>query len=110
MPSSSSRFPPAGVDPFLSEHDATWRDALHRLEAYSPSCLEGVFCELRVDGVLVSSSKKHRGRAKRLPTRENAHLARKYPLGILAGLSAPPIFRSDIHDKGKPAARRGRKA
>jgi hypothetical protein len=28
-------------DPFLSEHEATRRDALHRLEACSPSCLEG---------------------------------------------------------------------
>src|SRR5215203_3515150 len=40
MPSSSSCFPPAGVEPFLSEHDATWRDALHRLEVYSLSCLQ----------------------------------------------------------------------
>ena len=48
MPSSSSRFSLAGVDPFLSEHDATWGDALHRLEAYSPSCLEGSFSEGRL--------------------------------------------------------------
>jgi hypothetical protein len=45
MPSSSSGFPPGDVDPFLSEHDATWRDALHRLEAYPLSCLEGLFSE-----------------------------------------------------------------
>src|SRR5215203_2476425 len=48
MPSSSSRFAPAGVDPFLSEHDATWRDALHRLEAYSPKCLELDFNHLGI--------------------------------------------------------------
>src|SRR5215211_3906889 len=27
-------------------HDATWRDAAHRLEAYSPSCLEGEVSEV----------------------------------------------------------------
>src|SRR5215203_7157353 len=36
--------------------------------------------------------------------------SKKCPPGILAGPSAHPIVRSDVHDKGKPAARRGRKA
>src|SRR5215216_6174664 len=31
----------------IGEHDATLRDALHRLETYSPSCLEGEFSEVR---------------------------------------------------------------
>src|SRR5215218_1356661 len=39
----------------IGEHDATLRDALHRLETYSPSCLEGEFCELRLNGLLRSS-------------------------------------------------------
>src|SRR5215212_7841450 len=38
-------------------HDATRRPAAHRLEAYSPKCLVGEFCEVRLNGVLRSSAK-----------------------------------------------------
>src|SRR3712207_5972578 len=42
-PPRLAAFPQRASTPFLSEHDATWRDALHRLEAYSLSCLEEKF-------------------------------------------------------------------
>src|SRR5829696_126817 len=35
-------------------YDATRRDQVHRLEAYSPNCLEYEFCELRLLGILRS--------------------------------------------------------
>src|SRR5215207_350954 len=40
------------------EYDATRRDQVHRLEAYSPECVEGEFSEveLRLYGVLRSSA------------------------------------------------------
>src|ERR687893_1988181 len=37
-------------------HDATWRDALHRLETYSPTCLVGRYSRKLVSVILHSPS------------------------------------------------------
>src|SRR3712207_3569920 len=73
LPPSGSRLPSIG------EHYVPPRDALHRLEAYSPYVLEGLFSELRIRRsayTQVRDEVQPLGSARRrLPTKKCGHRA-----------------------------------
>src|SRR5215210_6985900 len=47
FPPSRPAFPTSPKGVLLTMHDATRRNPAHLVEAYSPECVEGKFCEVR---------------------------------------------------------------
>jgi hypothetical protein len=77
------------------QHDAIYPSPAHRRKGTAPKCLEGKFCELLcVDGVPRSTPPPG---TCQTAVRHTCHLS-------------DPLQCVDVIEKGKPAARRGRKA